>query len=447
MELTVHVNDKVKLYTRTFIANHHYEIVYLLYQPLIGVDATSLYFTLWSMVNIEKGDLIISHRQLITFFNWNLNKLIDIRSKLEAIGLLTTYYNKNLGYYVYELKQPLSAKQYFMDSNLNVHLLYQVGDKMYEYLEKKFITRPLDKSLINISKNFTDLFQIIDDVKLMESDKQYITTTVNNFSLPLNYDFDFELFSLFLQRQFINVENMSQEVKDAIVKEAALYQFDAQMMSRIVLECTNNQEIDLDELHNTARNYYKRLKSQHDIQEIKPSMSESEFTSLLNKKRLTNKEKALKNYKTNSPIEWLSTLQGNTEVPNSMIEVVNELYNDYKLPGEVLNVLIEFVRVRNDGRLPKEYAKTIAASWVFNKIKTAEQAMEMVEKIQAKEKEYVKNGKVAPTYIYNRNKKTRVESEPDWLKAHQEYRESIEREKSEEDVNIDDLKKLLESFD
>src|SRR5690554_2707149 len=213
MELTVHVNDKLKLYSKTFLGNHHREIVNLLYQPLMGIDATSLYFTLWSMVNIEKGDLIISHRQLITFFNWKLKKLIETRERLQAIGLVNTFYNKSQGYYLYELRQPLSAKQYFLDSNLNIHLLHQVGDKMYEYLEKKFIVRQLDKSLINISKNFTDIYQIIDDVDFIEQDKQYVITTVNNFSLPLNYDFDFELFSLFLQRQFINIEKISQEVK------------------------------------------------------------------------------------------------------------------------------------------------------------------------------------------------------------------------------------------
>src|SRR5690606_14720871 len=113
MELTVHLNDKLKLYSKTFLGSHHYEIVSLLYQPLMGIEATTLYFTLWSMINLEKGDLILSHRQLITFFNWDLKKLVKIRERLEAIGLLNTYYSKKLGYYLYELRQPLSAKQFF----------------------------------------------------------------------------------------------------------------------------------------------------------------------------------------------------------------------------------------------------------------------------------------------------------------------------------------------
>ncbi len=446
MELTIHVNDKVKLYSKSFLGNYHKNVVSLLYQPIMGLDATSLYFMLWSMVEIEKGDLILSHRQLLTFFNWNLKKFVQIRQKLEAIGLLNVYYHQLEGYYLYELLQPLTAKQFFKDSNLNIHLLYQVGDNMYEYLEKKFIVRPIEKSLVNITTSFNDIYQVIDNVdSIDQNDKEYVTTTINHFSVPLNYDFDFELFSHYVSRQFVNTDSLPQETITAIVKEAALYQFDAEMMSKIVLTCIKDNELDLDELHATCRDYYKRLKTKHNaLNEMHPSMTEKDFSALVNKKRLTNKEKALKNYKTKTPIEWLSFLQGNTEVPSSMIDVVNTIYEEYKLPGEVINVLIEFVRVRNDGRLPLEYAKAIASSWTFNHINTAEQAMEMVEKITNKEKEYVKRGEVAPTYQYGKPKRIEIESE--WMKEHQQYRDLQTNKEPEESVDIDELKKLLESF-
>lgn len=353
MELTVHLNDKIQIYSKTFLSYHHQEIINLLYQPLMGIEATTLYFTLWTLFNLDKKEFLISHRQLITFFNWSLEKLVQNRQKLEAIDLMNTFYDQKKGLYIYELKQPLSAKQYFLDSNLNIHLLYQVGDTLYDYLEQKFLIKPLDKSLLNVSKNFQDIYQIIDDVKMMGENKEYVTTTVNHFSLPLNYDFDWELLSIFLKRHFIDIDKMSLDIKKAIIKEAAMYQFDAQMMSSIILDSMKNDTIDLDLLHQTARAYYNRLKNKFATVVIKPTMTEQEFSSQFNKKRLTNKEKALKNYKTKSPIEYLSFLQGNTEVTSSMIEVVNELFNDYKLPSEVINVLIEFVRIRNDGRLPR----------------------------------------------------------------------------------------------
>lgn len=444
MELSLHINDKLKLYSKTFSARNHHQVMNLLYQPILGVEACNLYFTLWNFINIEKGELILSHRQLLTFFNWSLKKFVTYRQKLEAIGLLNIFYHQFEGYYVYELKQPLNAKQFFQDSNLNVHLLYQVGDNMYDYLEKKFIVRPLDKTLVNITKNFEDIFQLIEEVKVMPNDNQYITQTVNHFSLPLNYNFDFELFSIFLSRSLVNTKDMTNETKEAIIKEAALYHFDAQMMSEVVLASVVNDNIDLDYLHHVARESYKHLKTKLNAsEEMKPAMSEGQFSEYINKKKLSQKEKALKNYKTKTPLEWLRQLQNNTEVPTSLLDVVKFLYDEYKLPSEVINVLIEFVRIRTDGRLPLEYAKTVASTWVFNNIKTAEAAMEMVEKIQAKEKEYVSRGEVAPTYT---KKAKRVVETPDWMKQHKEQKVVKTKAQNDESVDMDELKKLLGSF-
>lgn len=441
MELTLHVNDKLKLYSKTFISGHHYEIVNLLYQPIIGIEATNLYITLWNLLSIEKAELTLSHRQLLTFFNWNLKKFLQVRERLEAIGLLNIYYHHVEGYYVYEMRQPLTSRQFFLDSNLNVHLLYQVGENLYEYLERKFLVKPLSSELTNITKNFTDIYQIKDDKNILSlENKEYITTFVNQFTVPLNYDFDFELFTLYLNKQFVNPESFTKEEKAAIVKEAALYNFDPQTMSTIVLECVDNNQLDVYKLHEVAREYYKRAKVKTNLlQNIKATMTEQEFSAYIKKKRLTEKEKRLMDYKTKTPLEFLRELQEDTPVPNSMLDVVNEIFTEYKLPGEVINVLIEFVRKRNDGRLPREYMKLVASTWVYNKITTAELAMEMVDKINSLEKEYESRGEIPPTY---RSKKVkRIVEIPEWMKE-----QTSDELDDKEQVNLEGLKELLESF-
>src|SRR6056297_334957 len=110
MGLTLSVHDKVRLYTKSYLSAHHEQIVTLLYQPIIGYKATSLYMTLWSFVTIEKSDLTLSHRQLLTFFDYELSEFVQIRQKLEAIDLIHVYYNTKEGYYLYELRQPLTSK-------------------------------------------------------------------------------------------------------------------------------------------------------------------------------------------------------------------------------------------------------------------------------------------------------------------------------------------------
>jgi replication initiation and membrane attachment protein len=443
MELTLTVQDRLKLYTKTYLAPHHEQIIHLLYQPIIGHQAVGLYMTLWSLISIEKSELTLSHNQLLTFFDYDLNEFTRVRNKLEAIDLLNIYYHPSEGYYLYELRQPLTSKQFFLDSNLNVHLLYQVGYNLYEYLESKFVIRNIQNPLTNITKSFDEVYPEIEQVRQIEMEKDYVVNTVSQFNIPIHYDFDFELFTVLLNKSFISIDQIN-ENREAIIKEAALYQFDAQMMSRVLLDCVNPKGlIDFDKLHETASLYYKRLKTKPTQQEIKATMSESEFHQQIQNLDELRKQ-ALFNYKTKTPHEWLRILQNNTEVPNSYLEVVRFLVDDYRLNSEVINVLIEFVRKRNDGRLPREYTKTIASSWVFKKIKTAEEAMEEIDKIVAVETTYTEKGEVPPTYTRKKTRKAHVTSEPKWFEKHEAYRKNAKEET--EEVDVTELEKLLASF-
>lgn len=431
------VNDRLRLITKSYLAAYHEQIVDLLYQPIIGQRPVSLYRTLWSLINIEKGELTLSHRQLLTFFNVTIEEFEQIRNKLEAIDLLHVYYQPQDGYYVYEIRQPLTAKQFFLDSNLNIHLIYAVGHNLYDYLENKFLNRDCPKGIINLTKSFEDVYQSLKATPFMDDDKAYITNNVTHLEVPIHYEFDYELFTAFLNKSF--VEPINEAIKNQIIKEAALFEFDAQLMSKVVLDCVKDGKIEVNDLHQTASQYYKRLKTKpKSSKKIKASMSEEAFF----KADIDElKKKALFNYKTKTPHEWLRILQNHTEVPGSYLEVVRVLFEEYKLPSEVINVLIEFVRTRNDGRLPLEYTKAIASSWTFKKIKLAEQAIEEIEKIEQVEQNYTKQGQVAPTY---RSRKPKyVASEPKWLEEHEQYRKSVKEEA--EEVNIDDLKKLLEA--
>ena len=441
MELTIHVNDKIKLYTKTFLASHHRHVLHLLYQPLIGEKASSVYETLWSLVEIEKNQLVLSHRQLLTFFDVDLKTLIEVRERLEAINLLNVFYHSKEGYYLYELKAPLSAKQFFKDSNLNINLMYTVGDALYDYLESKFINPSIDPQLLNITKNFEDVYPFLNDVRNTFDDTEYVTSAVNHFKVPIAYNFDFELFSVLLSKSFVPKEQLNDELKEAIIKVAALYRFDEQMMSQIAIESAKDQVLDVNRLHEVAKMYYKKLGTKHKkTRTVKAKMSVEEYEKNTPPPQ-TVKERALKMYKTKTPHEWLRALLNDTEVPSSHLEVIRVLYDDYKLPEVVINVLLELIIIRTDGRLPMEYAKTIASSWVYKKINTAESAIAEVEKIKNAEMEYTKKGQVAPTYV---RKPKRVVDNPDWLKEHQDYRKQTKVE--EEDVDILELQKLLSTF-
>lgn len=443
MELTLSVYDRFCLYSRTFLSPHHEQVVNLLYQPIIGMKAVNLYFTFWRFFQIQKDAFFMTHKQLLTFFDYDVNEFEKIRHRLEGIDLLHVYYHQQEGYYLYELRQPLTSRQFFRDSNLNIHLLYRVGYDLYEYLEKQFVLEPKQPGFINLTKSFNEVYPQMDQVRTIDDDGAiYVSNTSPTVKYPLHYPFDFELFLALLNKNLIAKEAIDEEMKERILQEAALFNFDAEMMSKVVIDCATDGQIDPYRLHETAREYYRRLRIKGTTGPVQAAMTEEEFNATVPGTEEDSRYRtALKHYKTKTPHQWLYILLNHSEVPVGFLDVVHALLNEFHLPVEVINVLLEFTLHRT-GRLPLEYCRMVAASWSFKRIKTAEQAMEAVSKIIEIEEEYKKEGKLPPTYA--RRRRGYVAREPEWLASHEAYRKQAKDEEIEVDLKA--LQDLLSSF-
>ena len=73
----------------------------LLYAPLIGSDAFTIYMGLQSL--LERNNLkseIYTHQNFLDMYSYKSTEFYKARIKLEAIGLLITYIN-NDGNYIY----------------------------------------------------------------------------------------------------------------------------------------------------------------------------------------------------------------------------------------------------------------------------------------------------------------------------------------------------------
>src|SRR5574344_2996491 len=100
--------DTFTVINRTILHNSDRNILIMLYQPIIGSTAINLYLTLWSYLNkSEIMSLDWTHHHLMSSMQINLDKIIESREKLEAIGLIKSYLkedkNININSYVYEL--------------------------------------------------------------------------------------------------------------------------------------------------------------------------------------------------------------------------------------------------------------------------------------------------------------------------------------------------------
>lgn len=76
------------------LALYEQKILIKLYMPLVGDKAISLYQTLYSLVPDGSFESEVDkHEKIIRLMHLrSINKLTEIRNKLEAIGLLNMYY-------------------------------------------------------------------------------------------------------------------------------------------------------------------------------------------------------------------------------------------------------------------------------------------------------------------------------------------------------------------
>ena len=126
------------------LALYEQKILIKLYMPLVGDKAISLYQTLYSLVPDGSFESEVDkHEKIIRLMHLrSINKLTEIRNKLEAIGLLNVYYKDGL--YVYYLKKPLDVENFFNNIELSTLLEYQIGHDAYEKSYLEFMMRKLD---------------------------------------------------------------------------------------------------------------------------------------------------------------------------------------------------------------------------------------------------------------------------------------------------------------
>ena len=111
--------DTFIVVNKTVLSDKDRNILKLLYQPIIGHEAISLYYTFWSY--LDKSELLSNewtHHHILKDMLISNSEFEDAKVKLEAVGLLKTYVkNGNINNYVYELYSPISACEFIGEYN------------------------------------------------------------------------------------------------------------------------------------------------------------------------------------------------------------------------------------------------------------------------------------------------------------------------------------------
>lgn len=401
--------DIYMVVNKTVITSTDRKIITMLYQPIIGHVATSLYFTLCD--DLDKREVMseeLTHYHLMMTMQLKLESIVIAREKLEAIGLLKTFFKKeNVNTYVYQLYSPLSAAEFLNHPILNVVLYNNLGKKEYQKVVSYFkIPRINLKDYQEITKQFDEVFTPVPGNSITENDD---IADTNKNRPTLMHQIDFNLLISSIPESMISPNCFNNDVKELINNLSYAYGIDDLTMQGIVRDSLNERGlIDKNELRKNARNYYQfeqggRLPTL--IYTIQPEYLRSPTGDV------SNWAKMVYTFETVTPYDYLKSKYKNGEPSARDLRLIESLLTDMKLKPGVVNVLIAYVLKINNQKLSKNYVETIAGQWKRLNIETVEDAMRLSEKEHKRMKKKLEaNKKTKP--VETKQKEAPV---PDWF--------------------------------
>lgn len=405
--LTILPADTYTVINKTVITSNDKKIVTMLYQPIIGYTACSLYFTL--LDDLDKTEQVsdpITHHHLMAIMQLKLEEIVKAREKLEAVGLLKSYLKKeSVNKYIYLLFSPLSANEIFNHPILNIVLYNNLGKEEYDKLVNYYkVPRINLKDYEDITLSFDDVFSPVAGRSI---DVQDDIVKKNSNSILLNKCIDFDFLISSIPKDMFNDKCFSSDIKELINSLAFTYNIDDDTMISLVRDSLNERgNIDKSILRKSCRNYY-----QFEEAGRLPTMVYHRQPDYL-KKPVGDSSKWAKmvyTFENISPYDYLRAKYKGAEPTARDLRLIENLLVDQKLAPGVVNVLLAYVLKINHQKLNKNYIETIVGQWKRLNIETVEDAMKITEK------EHKKMKKIIGKETTKRTSSKKIEQLPAWF--------------------------------
>ena len=424
-EINILPADTFIVVNRTILSENDRKIISMLYQPIIGSIATSLYYTLWA--DLDKAEILSSeytHHHLMSSLRIKMEHIVIARKKLEAVGLVKTYVKKSdVNSFVYELFSPISASEFFNHPILNIVLYNNIGKKEYENLLKYFkVPRINLSSYEDITSSFDSVFDSAPGTVYDNLNEDLRVNKTGNIKIDKTFDFDLLISSV--PSGVITNKTFSKEVKELINNLSFVYNLDEmEMKSSILSSIKENGLIDKVALRKNVKNYYK-FSNENKLPKLVYKSQPEYLKSPVGSE--SKRAKMIYVFENTSPYNFLRGRSNGAKPSTRDLGILESLLNDFKLNPGVVNVLIDYVLKINNKKLTKNFLEAIASQWKRLNIETVEEAM------KAAEKEYKKMKKL------NEMPKGQImgkENLPEWFDQNiNKEKISVEDEKSLKDM-------------
>jgi replication initiation and membrane attachment protein len=344
-----------------------------LYQPIVGVMGVGLYVTLHSQASDKGISSLFTHTYLFKLLAISHNQLLEARYQLEGVGLLRTFEKNDQSegnYLEYQVVSPLAPLTFFQTMPLAVQLQHRLGKEEYQLVKDHVCTEEKDIASVNLTKSFQEVY----GKKEIALPKQTIQATKKRKS---TIDFQFIRSRL---SSIIKSTNWSEQLESELKQACYLFKLDESALIKAI----QNPEVSYGGYVNLEKLFHHLNMTLYPVSKGSLEVASHQNKQIPNE-TISPKEKHFQLLENISPFELLAHYQGGAAVPKSEMNLIQSLLTHYQLPSPVVNVLLDYVMLKCDRKLPKAYVEKIASHWKRLNIQTSKQAREQALKEHTKQ--------------------------------------------------------------
>jgi replication initiation and membrane attachment protein len=421
-----------------------------LYQPLIGVNAVSLYQTLLSEFQLKQDSgTPQTHHTLMNYLALPLDEIYQARLKLEAIGLLESFVRQENEEksYIYKLMRPFSPIEFFEDGMLSQLLYHHLGSDKFDKVYQLFLDKlPGVSQGENVTANFNDVFDTHPTV-LPKLDKAINRDEVMPKGPNIGDAIDFEWMDQILTQRMLPAKKILSTANKRLMEQMiALYNLTDQDIEKAVIWAVNDENnLDRAEFQSACLDLFQ---SRQQKSPIKLVDRKNEFTNQNKKSKETaqsesKQDQFIQLLEKISPRQLLEDLSGGNEASTQDLKIISDVMSQQGLNPGVMNVLIHYVLLKTDMKLTKAYLEKIASHWARKNVTTVRQAMTLAKSESNKYQQWGTTTKKQSYY----KKPTKKEVIPEWFsERNNKSEDSNQASKKEKRESKEDIAALLKNL-
>lgn len=344
--------------TKKYGFSQNDNIIHDLYSPIIGNQASMLYFNLLREADrqahaMNSATLISDYLKTIDL---NIDCFINSRKKLEAIGLIDTFAEQdiNTNLFTIVLKEPLNFKDFISNQKYRHLLIHAIGQRNYDKIEFLHNSSRVKSGSINISAPFESVF----------NDEKTIEVALVNFE---------ELHKRIAKNSSTPIV-INQQCKHLIESywksyDLSMSEIESIVYNSVLLVDNRDFETDVGLMNIQFQKYINSFSNIDVLKNIKVNRDHKIFINYCKKEET---EKIFSDYMTLNCYHYLQAII-KTKLSDTQITILDTLKNKYLISDFIVNMLVDYSLFKTHGVLNEKYIYKVANSINTNNLKTLQE--------------------------------------------------------------------------